>query len=282
MSIQWYPGHMARARRLVQENLKLVDVVIELLDARIPASSRNPLIGKILGGKPHLVVLNKADLADPDLTRAWVDWFRARGLPSVAVDSTRRKGVAEIPVLVRRLVEDKIAPLAARGRRPRHPRCMVVGIPNVGKSFFINALVGSRVTRTGNRPGVTRGQQWVRLARGVELLDTPGVLWPKFDDPQVALKLAATGAIKEEVFDVEEVAAWLAEWLLQSFPRALEERYGLERLPARGYQVLELIGARRGLMGPGGTVDIFRASVYLLKEFREGRLGRFTLDLPPG
>lgn len=281
MSIQWYPGHMARARRLVQENLKLVDVVIELLDARIPASSRNPLIGKIVGGKPHLVVLNKEDLADPHLTRLWLDWFRGRGLPALAVDSTRRKGVAEVPILVRRLVEDKMASLTARGRRPPNPRCMVVGIPNVGKSFFINALAGSRVTRTGNRPGVTRGQQWVRLAREVELLDTPGVLWPKFDDPRVGLKLAATGAIKEEVFDVEEVAAWLAEWLLQSFPASLKERYHLEELPAQGHRVVELIGARRGLVGPGGVVDSYRAAVHLLKEFREGRLGRFTLDVPP-
>ncbi|MGB9803252.1 ribosome biogenesis GTPase YlqF [Desulfofundulus sp.] len=282
MSIQWYPGHMARARRLVQENLKLVDVVIELLDARIPASSRNPLIGQIVSGKPHLVVLNKKDLADPDLTGLWLEWFRKHGLLALAVDSTCREGVAGVPMLVRRLVDDKIAHQVARGRRPPDPRCMVVGIPNVGKSFFINALAGSRVARTGNRPGLTRGKQWIRLARGVELLDTPGVLWPKFEDPLVGLKLAATGAIREEVFDVEEVAAWLAEWLLRFSPTSLRERYHLEELPAQGYRLLELIGARRGLVGPGGVVDSYRAAVHLLKEFREGRLGRFTLDAPPG
>lgn len=280
MEIQWYPGHMARTRRLVQESLKLVDMVIELLDARVPASSRNPLVQEILGSKPHLVVLNKMDLADPDLTREWIEWFGGQGTPAVAVDSTRGQGLGVVPVLVNRLVEDKMGALAAMGRRPRSPRCMVVGIPNVGKSLFINALVGRRVTRTGNRPGVTKGQQWIRLARGVELLDTPGVLWPKFDERQVALKLAATGAIKEEVFDVEEVACWLAEYLRQSHPRSLLERYRLEELPVEGCQILEQIGSKRSLMGPGGAVDIYRTAVHLLKEFLEGKLGRFTLDLP--
>ncbi|MBE3586502.1 ribosome biogenesis GTPase YlqF [Desulfofundulus thermocisternus] len=282
MPVQWFPGHMARARRLVQENLKLVDVVIELLDARIPASSRNPIIEEIAVRKPHLVVLNKEDLADPHLTRMWLQWFSARGLPALAVDSARKKDLVEVPVQVKRLAENKIASLVARGRRPPPPRCMVVGIPNVGKSSFINALAGSRVTRTGNRPGVTRGPQWIRLAGEVELLDTPGVLWPKFEDPRVGLKLAATGAIKEEVFDVEEVAAWLVEWLRQSSPASLKKRYGLEELPSRGYEVLELIGARRGLVGRGGRVDLYRASIHLLKEFRDGCLGRFTLDAPPG
>ncbi|MBE3587459.1 MAG: ribosome biogenesis GTPase YlqF [Thermoanaerobacteraceae bacterium] len=282
MHVQWYPGHMARARRLLRENLKLVDVVIELLDARIPASSRNPQIAEILGHMPRLVVLNKADLADDEVTLHWLKWFSSRGTPAIAVDSTTGKGLGEVPSLVEELSKSKIQALVSRGRRPRSPRCMVVGIPNVGKSLFINALVGRRVTRTGNRPGVTRGQQWIRLARGVELLDTPGVLWPKFDDRQVALKLAATGAIKEEICDVEEVAVWLAGWLLEHCPGPLQERYRLEQLPAGGHQLLELVASRRGQVGAGGVPDTGRAAIHLLKEFRAGKLGRVTLDEPCG
>ncbi|MQL52199.1 ribosome biogenesis GTPase YlqF [Desulfofundulus thermobenzoicus] len=273
---------MARARRLLRENLKLVDVVIELLDARIPVSSRNPQIAAILGHMPRLVVLNKADLADGAVTLRWLEWFSIRGTPAIAVDSTTGKGLGEVPLLVEELSNGKIQALVSRGRRPRSPRCMVVGIPNVGKSLFINALVGRRVTRTGNRPGVTRGQQWIRLARGVELLDTPGVLWPKFDDRQIALKLAVTGAIKEEVFDVEDVAAWLVGWLKEHCPRPLMERYRLEEVPAHGRQVLELIARRRGLLGAGGVPDTGRAAIHLLKEFRAGKLGRVTLDEPCG
>lgn len=280
MDIQWYPGHMARAKRLVQENLKLVDVVIELLDARLPVSSRNPLINEITGHKPRLVVLNKADLAGAADTARWLSWFNQQDGGALAVDAAHGPGVREVPAAVQRLAASRIAALVASGRRSRPPRCMVLGIPNVGKSMLINALAGRAATRTGNRPGVTRGQQWVRLAKGVELLDTPGVLWPKFDDQETAMKLAATGAIREEVYQSEEVAVWLAGWLRQRYPRALAERYALTE--AADGRVLEQIAVKRGLLGAGGLPDISRAARHLLKEFREGKLGRITLDSPFG
>jgi len=279
MDIQWYPGHMARARKLVQENLKLVDVVIELLDARLPESSRNPMINELVGAKPRLVVLNKFDLADEEATACWIKWFADHGLPALAVDAAHNRGVVEVPAAVQRLAAERIAALVASGRRPRPPRCMVVGIPNVGKSMLINALTGRRATRTGNRPGVTRGRQWVRLARGVELLDMPGVLWPKFADREVAVKLAVTGAIRDEVYAPEEAAVWLADWLLQHQPGALIGRYGLEKIDHAG-GILEQIAVKRGLLGAGGRPDGLKAAMHLLKEFREGKLGRFTLDLP--
>lgn len=273
--MHWFPGHMARARRLVQENLKLVDVVVELLDARIPCSSRNPLINEILGPKPRLVVLNKTDLADPALTEKWLKWYEKQGFPSVAVDSLRRRGTELVPALIRE-----------RGRgTARKPavRCMVVGIPNVGKSFFINALAGRKAARTGDRPGITRGKQWVRLERGLELLDTPGVLWPKLEDPEVALKLAATGAIKEEVYDAAEVALWLARWLGSHYPDSLEVRYGFAGADGgEAHRFLEYVAGKRNMLGPGGVPDLYRAALHFLKEFRQGLLGRITLDWLPG
>lgn len=273
MSIQWFPGHMAKAKRLVQESLKLVDVVIELLDARIPHSSRNPLINEILGPKPRLVVLNKADLADPDLTQEWLKWYKKQGFPPLAVDSLRRQGVARVPAMVREYGKHAaFKPIV---------RCMVVGVPNVGKSFFINALAGRKVTRTGDRPGITRGRQWVNLGRGVELLDTPGVLWPKFEDRLVAFKLAATGAIKEEVYDVKEVAAWLAQWLMQYYPGSLKNRYDYTEVKESGYHFLEWVAQKRNMLGSGGVLELHRAAVHFLNEFRKGLLGRFTLDFPP-
>ncbi len=280
MSIQWFPGHMAKARRLVQENLKLVDVIIELVDARIPASSRNPMLAEISGKKPRVVVLNKSDLADPGLTRRWEDYYRSLGFAAVAVDSVRGGGIKKVPVLVKQQAGEKTISLGTAGRLPRSPRCMIVGIPNVGKSFFINRLVGQRATRTGNKPGVTRGRQWIRIG-GMDLLDTPGILWPKFEDPEVAYKLAVTGAIKEEVFHIEEVALKLLDWLARDHPQTLRERYGIEaELSGDPVVLLELLGSKRGLFQSGMVVDTFKSAVNLLKEFREGRLGRFTLDLP--
>ena len=280
MSIQWFPGHMAKAKRLVQEHLKLVDVLIELLDARIPVSSRNPVLAELAGGKPRLVALNKSDLADPDYTRLWEDYYRTLGFASVAVDSVRGDGIKKIPVLVRRLAGEKTISLGSAGRKPRPPRCMILGIPNVGKSFFINRLVGQKVARTGNKPGVTKGRQWIRTG-GIDLLDTPGILWPKFDDPDVGYKLAVTGAIKEEVFNIEEVALKLLDWLWKEHPQLLRERYRIEGdFPADPVVLLEAMGNRRGFFKSGMIVDTYKSAVNLLKEFREGRLGRFTLDLP--
>lgn len=268
---------------MVAENLKLVDVVIELVDARIPVSSRNPMVGEIVGKKPRLVVLNKADLADPALTRRWEEYFKTLGFASLAVDSVKGGGIKKVPALIHRLAGAKTISLGSAGRRPRPPRCMIVGIPNVGKSFFINRLVGQRVTRAENRPGVTRGKQWIRAGGGIDLLDTPGILWPKFDDPETGYKLAVTGAIKEEVFNIEEVALKLSGWLAENYPLALRNRYRIDgEMPGDPRDLLDLLGRKRGFFKSGMDVDSYKAAVNLLKEFREGRLGLFTLDLPPG
>lgn len=275
MGVQWFPGHMARTRRLIGEQLKVCDAVFELLDARIPFSSQNPLIKDILGPKPRVVVLNKADLADPGSTRVWEQVFLQAGLPVLRVDSVRGTGLRAVSGALQRAVRPK----RPRGRERPH-RVMVVGIPNVGKSSFINRLAGRKVARTGGRPGLTRGRQWVRCGRSIELLDTPGVLWPKFEDPEVGYRLAATGAVKEEVTDVEDVARWLVHWLLKNSPAALKKRYDLCALPRDGNELLKLIGIKRGLLLPGGRVDHAQTAVALLKDFQDGRLGRFTLDDP--
>lgn len=283
MDIQWFPGHMAKTRRQIKEDLKLVDVIIELLDARIPFSSRNPDINTITGGKPRLIVLNKSDLADPVLTRTWEGIFFKTGLPAVAVDSLSGRGIRLVPVLVQKLTAAKMAALASSGRRPRPARCMVVGIPNVGKSFFINRLAGRSVTKTEDRPGITRGRQWIRLAGGLDLMDTPGVLWPKFEDASVSFRLAATGAIKEDIYDMNTVAGNLLKWLSENYPHALRERYKLpEELPEGPEELLRAVGSRRGFLTAGGNADTLKAAQVVLKEFRGGKLGRFTLEAPEG
>jgi ribosome biogenesis GTPase A len=280
MDIQWYPGHMTRARRQIEKNLKLVDVAIELLDARIPASSRNPDIDRILRDKPRVVVLNKADLADPEKTATWLDFFARGGFPAVAVDAQRGTGVKQMVKLAGEQALPAIRKYMDRGRRARPARCMVVGIPNVGKSMLINRLAGKKSARTGNQPGVTRGEQWIKLGGGLELLDTPGILWPKFDDPQVGFKLAVTGAIKEQIYDPEEVCLKLVRWLLAEAPGALTERYKLDGPVGSELDIIDAIGAGRGFYVSGGKVDHYKTSVFVIKEFREGRLGHFTLDLP--
>lgn len=281
MVIQWYPGHMAKARKQARENVKLVDVLIEVVDARAPASSRNPDIDEIAGAKPRLVVLNKSDLADPGSTRRWKEFFNSQGHASVAVDSVGGSGIKEVPVLVQKLVASKMASLTAAGRRVRAARCLVLGIPNVGKSFFINKLVGQRAARTGDKPGVTRGPQWIRVAGNLDLMDTPGILWHKFEDQEAAFRLAVTGAIKEEVFDVYEIAGRLIKWLAESYPLAVRERYGLPELPEEPEELLSAVGAKRGFFVSGGNIDTLKAAHNVLKEFREGKLGRYTLDEPP-
>ncbi|HOV78563.1 MAG TPA: ribosome biogenesis GTPase YlqF [Bacillota bacterium] len=280
MVIHWYPGHMAKARRLAKENLKLVDVVIEVIDARIPFSSRNPDINEIAGEKPRLVVLNKADLADPGLTGEWERYFNSRKCLAVPVDSVSGRGINGVPALIGKLAAPKMVSLAASGRRPRAARCMVLGIPNVGKSLFINRLVGKKVARTGNRPGVTRGRQWIRVAENIELMDTPGILWPKFGDSAVAFRLAVTGAIKEEVYDYCEVAGRLVKWLAEKYPQSVRERYKLDELTGEPGELLEAIGRKRGFYVQGGAVSVTTSARTVLKEFREGKLGRFTLEEP--
>lgn len=280
IQIQWFPGHMAKARRQVQDALKLVDVAFELLDARIPVSSGNPMIGEILGNKPRLIILNKSDLADPNMTKKWIKKLERPGIKAIAMDTIKGEGLKEVPKAAAALAAEQMAKLAAKGRRPRAIRCMVLGIPNVGKSSFINRLVGRKATKTGDLPGVTKGQQWIRTAGALDLLDTPGILWPKFEDPEVGFKLAITGAIKEQVFDIYDVSIKLLQWLVENNPEKLKERYKLTDLAPELPTLLKDIGARRGMLIAGGEVDTFKAAHLVLKEFRDGILGRYTLDLP--
>ena len=280
-TIQWYPGHMTKARRAMEPDLKLVDAVCELLDARIPYASRNPDIDAICRSKPRLVILNRADLADQAMTRRWSEAFAAQGLMTLETDSKSRRGINKFGPAVRELLREKLARYGAKGQTGRTLRVMVVGIPNVGKSTLINAVSGRRGAKAENRPGVTRGKQWVTVDQGLELLDTPGILWPRFEDPQVGRHLAYTGAVKESVVDQEELAAGLMSLLAERYPAALAERYQLEpRVEMSPWELLEAAGRRRGFLVSGGEVDLSRMCRTLLEEFRSGKLGRFTLESP--
>lgn len=288
MTIQWFPGHMTRAKRQIEEKLKLIDVVIELIDARIPQSSRNPMIDEIVGTKPRLMLLNKADLADPGRTAEWAAHFRSLGHEALAIDASSGNGVKEIPLKARELLREKIERQIAKGMKPRTVRALIVGIPNVGKSTLINRLAGRNVAVTGDRPGVTKGQQWIRSGSELELLDTPGILWPKFEDPLAGNLLAATGAIKEDVLHIDEVACFVLQTLAPHYGEVLKERYGLAELPAElpdmqsAAEVLEAIGRRRGCLAGGGHVDYEKAAGVLLRDLRSGKLGRLTLEKPGG
>ena len=280
MNIQWYPGHMTKTRRQIEADLKQVDAVCEIVDARIPISSRNPDIDTICGGKPRIVVLNRMDLADPVATRAWVAYFKSRGMAALPTDCKTRKGIGEFQPAVRSVLKEKIDRNAARGMN-RPLRVMIVGIPNVGKSTLINQISGRKGAKAENRPGVTRGKQWVTVESSLLLLDTPGILWPKFEDPEVGMMLAYTGAVKEGVIDIEELACRLIQLLHQRYPQALKDRYGIdtqENLP--GYELLELAGRKRGYLVSGGEVNTERMAKVLLDEYRSGKLGRFTLEQP--
>lgn len=271
MSIQWYPGHMAKAKRLLQEQLRWVDVVVELGDARLPESSRNPLLSELLGDKPKLLLLNKSDLADKNWTERWVSKLKEQG-PVLAVSATGGSGVARIVPYLERLAADKQKQWASKGVRPRLLRAMVVGIPNIGKSSLINQLTGGAQAKTGNKPGLTRGNQWIRIHERVELLDTPGLLWPKFEDPDVGRKLAAVGAVKDEVFDLEELTGWLLPWLAEHYPESLN------RYSTGAAVTLESIGQKRGCLVQGGRVDTLKAAQIFLREFRAGQAGKITFD----
>lgn len=282
--IQWFPGHMAKTRRLIAENLKLVDLVIELLDARIPISSKNPEIDKLVGQKPVLTVLAKASLADPDLSRRWQSFYRRHGRKAVVADFLSGIGIQEITSSARELLADKLERYDARGMTGRTLKAMVVGIPNVGKSSFINRLSGGRKAKVENRPGVTLNKQWVTTAAGFDLLDMPGVLWPKFEDQAVGENLAMTGAIKEDILDLERVAAALCKRLRRMYPSLLCARYKLGEMDQysslRGDELLELIGRKRGFLLSGGEVDTERTSHMLLNEFQSAKIGRITLEMP--
>ncbi len=281
MNVQWYPGHMAKTRRMIGENLKLVDAVAEIVDARIPISSRNPDIDGLVGAKPRLIILNRADQADPAGNQAWSAYFKAKGFAVLETDANSGKGVGQFAPAVRALLKEQIAAWTAKGQVGRQVRAMVVGVPNVGKSTFINKVARRKSAAAQNRPGVTRGKQWVNVDKGLELLDTPGILWPKFEDQSIGLHLAYTGAVKDEVMDLEELASGLMALLAQRYPGAVQARYKIE-IPegAQGWELLEAAGRRRGFLISGGEVDLERMSRVLLEEYRSCKLGRFTLERP--
>lgn len=280
MTIQWFPGHMAKARRQIQEKLKMVDVVIELLDARLPLSSRNPMMEEITKDKPRLVLLNKSDLADETITKSWVQFFQKEGFAALPVDSIGGTNVQFIPDRAEDLIAAKRQALIDKGVNPRGVRALILGIPNVGKSSLINRLANRNIAQTGDKPGVTKAQQWIKVGTKMELLDTPGILWPKFEDEQVGLRLAMTGAIKDEILHHEDIAFHLIGFLRTHYPAKLAERYDIETLSDDNVEVMEEIGRRRGCLQGGGIVNLEKASELILREFRSGKLGQISLEQP--
>ena len=281
MNIQWYPGHMTKTRRQIQADLKQVDLVAEIIDARIPISSRNPDIDELVGEKPRLIVLNRADQADPAMNRVWADWFRRQGCWVLETNARDGKGVGQFSAAIKEALKDKLEQWRAKGLVGRPVRAMVVGVPNVGKSTFINQVAKRKSAKAGNKPGVTRGKQWVTVDAGLELLDTPGILWPKFEDETTGIHLAFTGAVKDEIMDLETLACHLIEILARRYPQALLERYKVEVNPEQpGWELLEQCGRKRGFLISGGEVDTERMARILLDEYRSGKLGRITFESP--
>lgn len=285
-TIQWFPGHMTRTKRQIEKSLKMVDIVAEIIDARVPVSSRNPILKKLIGSKPRLILMNKSDMADSAATARWIAYYKQKGVKAIALDCRTGKGVNGFMPAIREVLQDQIARWEAKGMTGRPIRVMVVGIPNVGKSSLIN-----KMCRGGNagkadvqdRPGVTRQNRWFTIGKGFELLDTPGVLWPKFDDPIVGERLAFTGAVKDDVVDVESLASRLLEVLRETYPQAMAARYKLEGMDLsemQGYELLELVGRKRGFLISGGEINTERAAITVLDEFRSGKLGKITLELP--
>ena len=281
MLIQWFPGHMAKTKRLIIEHLKAVDVAAELLDARIPLSSANPMVEELLSGKPRIVILNKADLADPGMTKAWESYYKRKGVAAVSMSCGNGKDKKKFLRLIKEAAGPMLEKWKRRGLKTRSARIMILGIPNVGKSTLINFISGTAAARTANTPGHTRGKQWVRLSQGLDLLDTPGVLWPKFEDQVAALRLAATGAIAGDVFDADTVVPELMRVLARTAPDALREKYGIEDAAADTQILLAHAGKRRGCILPGGAIDYARTQTMILNDFRSGKLGRITLDAVP-
>ena len=281
-TVQWFPGHMAKTRRLIKESLTRVDCVTEILDARIPLSSRNPEIGEITAGKPRIILLNKCDMADEKVTADWIKYFRSTGAEALAVDCRSGKGLNAYTPLVRKVLAEKIKANTDRGMAGKALRVMVVGIPNTGKSSFINKMAGRVRAKVADRPGVTTSNQWFFIGNGIELLDTPGVLWPKFDDPVVGDRLAFIGSVKDAVLDIETMAVRLLDVLRDGYPDRLTERYKIDNFDElQSWEILELIGRKRGMLISGGEVNTERASVMLLDEYRGGKLGRISMEFPP-
>ncbi len=280
MNIQWYPGHMTKTRRQIEADLKQVDAVCEIVDARIPISSRNPDIDAICGSKPRIIILNRMDLADPEATKRWMAYFRSKGMAAVATDCKSRKGISDFQPAVRSVLKEKIQRNLEKGMN-KPLRVMIVGIPNVGKSTLINQISGRKGAKAENRPGVTRGKQWVTVDNSLLLLDTPGILWPKFEDPEVGMMLAYTGAVKEGVIDLEELAYRLMELLWKYYPDTVRQRYKVD-MPADtpGYELLEEAGRKRGFLLSRGEINTERMAKVLMDEYRAGKLGRLTLEEP--
>ena len=290
MNIQWYPGHMTKTRRQIEGDLKLVDVVVEIIDARVPSSSRNPDIDAICAGKPRLIVLNRADQADPAQNKAWGACFRGQGHSVLETDARSGRGINQFSAVVQGVLRDQIAKWREKGQVGRPVRAMVVGVPNVGKSTFINKVAKKKSAKASDRPGVTRGKQWVHVDQGLDLLDTPGILWPKFEDEVTGMNLAFTGAVKDEIMDVETLGCHFMALLGERYPQALMDGYKLTEVPGReegendvawGYRLLQACAARRGMRVSGNELDTERMARVLLDEYRGSKLGRFTLEVPP-
>lgn len=277
-TIQWFPGHMAKTRRKIAEQLKLIDAVAEIVDARIPVSSRNPELKEIIGDKPHLILLNKCDMADDSATKKWIEYYKSQGIFAIPVDCKNTKGISLFKDTVKTLLSDRLDMYRAKGMVGKPLRVMVVGIPNVGKSSFINRIAGGNRAKVENRPGVTRGNQWFTVDKELELLDTPGVLWPKFDDNTVGEHLAFTGAVTDRIIDTELLAMRLLELLITSYPDLLNQRYKIAEFPEDSYDALCLLGKKRGMVIRGGETDTERAANMLLEEFRSCKIGKITLE----
>lgn len=280
-SIQWFPGHMTKTKRQIEKSLKLVDIVAEIIDARIPVSSRNPVLDKLINNKPRVILMNKCDMADSAQTSRWIDYYKSKGIAAIALDCRTGKNLNGFMPLIKNVLSERIAAWDAKGMTGRQIRVMVVGVPNVGKSSFINKLCKNSKANVEDRPGVTRTNQWFTIGNGLELLDTPGVLWPKFDDAVVGEHLAFTGAVKDDVVDIEQLAGRLLEVLRDTYPKAIQERYKLDNTginELKGYEILELVGKNRGMLISGGEINTERAAIAVLDEFRSAKLGRITLE----
>ncbi len=280
MTIQWFPGHMAKARREVTEKLKLVDIIYELVDARLPLSSRNPMIDQIIQHKPRLVLLNKADMADPVKTAKWLHYFSSQGIKALAINSQEGSGLQQITSVSKEILKEKLERLRSKGVKPRAIRAMIVGIPNVGKSTFINRLAKKNIAKTGNMPGVTKAQQWIKVGKELELLDTPGILWPKFEDQETGRKLAVTGAIKDTLLNQQDLAVYALRFLEKEYPTVLKERFQLSTIPEEIVELFDEIGKNRGVLASGGVVDYDKTAELIIRELRAVRLGRLTFETP--
>ncbi|MDR6997924.1 ribosome biogenesis GTPase YlqF [Neobacillus niacini] len=280
MTIQWFPGHMAKARREVTEKLKLVDIIFELVDARIPYSSRNPMIDEIIQHKPRLVLLNKADMADKEATKEWIAFFAEKGIHALAINSQAGVGMREIAQAAQEILKEKFARLKAKGVKPRAIRAMIVGIPNAGKSTLINRLAKKNIAKTGNTPGVTKSQQWIKVGKEMELLDTPGILWPKFEDQEVGKKLAITGAIKDTLLNLQELTIYTIKFLEKTYPDRLKERYQLDAVPEDVVELFDHIGKLRGCLMGGGLVDYDKVAELVIREVRSEKFGPLTFERP--